>query len=90
MPHHAEVAPDSWIITDGRFRFTFADVSAVATMPGAFVSRSRLTRDFPCLRVTQHLKLAPDMTIHALRVIGYTDKEPPKFPLRYSNKEDEK
>jgi hypothetical protein len=88
MPRLAELSPDSWVVMDGQSRFTFSDVSAIASMPDAFVSRSRFTRDFPCLRVTQRVKLGPDITIHALRVIGYTDKEPPQFPIRYSKKED--
>ena len=29
------------------------------------------------------------MTIHAVRVIGYTDKEPPLFPIHYTKKEAE-
>jgi hypothetical protein len=82
--------PDSWIISDGLSRFTFADVSPIAVMPSQFVSSTRFTRDFPCKRVTRHVRLAPDMTIHALRVIGYTESEPAPFPIHYTKKEDEK
>ena len=82
--------PDSWIVSDGRSRFTFTDVSPVATMPGAFIGSSRFTMSFPCKRVTQHVRLAPDMTIHAVRVIGYTESEPAPFPIRYTTKEDER
>jgi hypothetical protein len=89
MPH-LNRSPDSWIVTDGQLRFTFADVSPIAAMPDAFISRSRFTSDFPCRRVTQHVRLDSDMTIHAVRVLGYTDREPPEFPIRYTKKEDER
>ena len=72
---HLDGSPDAWIVTDGQSRFTFADVSPIAAMPDAFISCSRFTSDFPCRRVTQHVRLASDMTIHAVRVIGYTPTE---------------
>jgi hypothetical protein len=88
-PYHSDAA-DSWAISDGHSVFLFADVTPIATMPRAFISSSRLTRDFPCVRVTQHVRLAPDMTVHAVRVIGYTASEPAPFPIHYTKKEDEK
>ncbi len=88
MPH-LDWSPDFWVVTDGQARFTFGDVSPIASMPEAFISGSRFTSDFPCRRVTQHVRLASDMTIHAVRVIGYTDKEPPLFPIHYTKKEAE-
>jgi hypothetical protein len=87
-PALAGFPPDSWIISDGQTRFTFADVSPIATLPSAFVSSSRFTRYFPCKRVTKHVRLASDMTIHAVRVIGYTESEPAPFPIHYTRKED--
>ncbi len=90
MPAMAGFPPDSWIVSDGQMRYTFADVSPVATMPSPFVSSSRFTRGFPCKRVTQHVRLSSDMTIHAVRVIGYTDSEPAPFPIHYTMKEDER
>jgi hypothetical protein len=81
--------PDSWVVTDGQAVFTFADVSPIAAMPDAFISRSRFTSDFPCRRVTQHVRIASDMTIHAVRVIGYTKIEPVSFPIRCANKQAE-
>jgi hypothetical protein len=82
--------PESWAISDGKSRFTFADVSIIATLPDQFVSSSRFTRDFPCNRITRHVRIAPDMTIHAVRVIGYTEWEPPSFPIHYTKKEVDK
>jgi hypothetical protein len=89
MPH-LDWSPDSWVIADGQSRFTFADVSPIAAMPDAFISSSRFTSMFPCRRVTQHVRVASDLSIHAVRVIGYTDKEPAPFPIRYTKKEDER
>ncbi len=90
MPPFAGENPCSWVITDSQSRFTFADVSFIANLPDAFVSSSRLTKDFPCLRVTRHVSIAPDMTIHAERVIGYTSSEPAQFPIHYTTKQDVK
>ena len=87
MPAALDGATDSWSITDGQARFTFADVSPIATMPDQFVSRSRFTSDFPCKRVTRHVRIAPDMTIQAVRVIGYTESQPAQFPIHYTTKE---
>ena len=72
---------ENWIVSDGQSRCTYLDVTPIASMPRPFISRSRLTRQFPCMRLTQHVRLAPDMTIHAVRVIGYTGSEPAQFPL---------
>ena len=90
MPSLAGFAPDCWIVSDGQSRFTFADVSPIATMPSPFTSSSRFTRNFPCNRITKHVRIASDMTIHAVRVVGYTDSEPATFPIRYTAKEDER
>jgi len=90
MPAFPGQPPESWIISDGQSRFTFADVSPIGSMPSRFISSTRFTRDFPCKRVTQHVRIAADMTIHAVRVIGYTDSEPAPFPINYTNKEDER
>ena len=90
MPRSLDGAADSWMVSDGRSVFTFADVSPIAAMPGAFTSSSRLTRDFPCKRLTQHVRLAPDMTIHPVRVIGYTAHEPVPFPIHYTRMENQK
>ncbi|MSR65948.1 MAG: hypothetical protein EXS24_01060 [Pedosphaera sp.] len=84
MSSHPGFAPDFWIVSDGQSRFTFSDVSLIATLPSRFVSSSRFTRDFPCKRVTQHVRITPEMTIHAVRVIGYTESEPTEFPIRYT------
>jgi len=81
----------SWIISDGKTRYVFSDVSPIATMPSRFTSSTRLTTHwFPCLRITRYVRLAPDMTIHADRVIGYTESEPPQFPLYPTKSESEK
>jgi|ERR1019366_4642400 hypothetical protein len=90
MPTLPGQLPESWIISDGQSRFIFADVSPIATMPSRFVSSSRFTRIFPCKQITQHIRVAPDMTIHAVRVIGYTESEPSPFPICYTKKESEK
>jgi hypothetical protein len=90
MPRSLDGSADSWMVSDGRSQFVFADVSPISTMPRAFISSSRFTRDFPCRRITQHVRLAPDMAIHAVRVIGYTASEPAPFPIQYSRKEDAK
>jgi hypothetical protein len=90
MPRSLDGAADSWTVSDGQSRFVFVDVSPIATMPDAFVSSSRLTGDFPCKRVTQHVRLAPDMTIQAVRVIGYTATQPAPFPIQYTKKEAER
>jgi len=90
IPALPGLSPDSWIISDGQSQFTFANVSSIATLPGPFISSSRFTRDFPCRRITQHVSLAPDITIHAVRVIGYTESEPAQFPIRYSKREVER
>lgn len=79
-----DTMPDSWLVSSGTNCFIFSDVSAIASMPRRFISSSRFTRDFPCNRVTQHVRIAPDMTIHAARVIGYTESEPPQFPIYHS------
>jgi hypothetical protein len=84
------MSADSWVVTAGRERFTFADVSPIATLPGAFTSSSRFTGDFPCKRITRHVRLASDMTIHADRVLGYTESEPSQFPIHYTKKEQAK
>jgi hypothetical protein len=73
---------DSWIIVVGKSCYTFTNVSLIATLPDRFVSHSRFTRDFPCSRVARHVSVASDMTIHATRVIGYTESQPPLFPLQ--------
>ena len=88
MPTHTGFPPDSWIISDGQSQFTYSDVSPIATMPDRFISSSRFTRDFPCNRIIKHVGLASDMTIHAVRVIGYTESEPAQFPIHYVKKED--
>ncbi len=59
-------------------------------MPSQFISGSRFTRDFPCKRITRHVRIAPDMTIHAMRVIGYTESEPTFFPIHHTEKEVER
>jgi len=87
IPSHPSYSPDSWIISDGQSRFIFSDVSPIATLPSPFVSRSRFTRDFPCNRVTRHVRITSNMTIHAARVIGYTKLEPAPFPISYTTKE---
>jgi hypothetical protein len=87
MPTVPEGTPDSWLVSDGQSRFTFADVSPIATMPKRFVSSSRFTSAFPCKRVTQHVRIAQDMTIYAVRVIGYTESQPAQFPIHYTTKE---
>jgi|SRR5208282_3902653 len=90
MPRSLDGSADSWTVSDGRSQFVYADVSPIATMPGAFISSSRFTGDFPCRRIAQHVRLAPDMAIHAVRVIGYTASEPAPFPIQFSRKEDVK
>lgn len=87
IPTHPGYSPDSWIISDGQLRFAFSDISPIATLPDPFVSQSRFTRDFPCNRVTRHVRIASNMTIHAVRVIGYTKSEPAPFPISYTTKE---
>jgi len=87
MPKLPGNRPDSWVVSSGTNRFTFSDISLVATMPRGFISRSRFTRDFPCSRVTQHVRIAPDMTIHAVPVIGPAGSQPPLFPIHYSTKD---
>lgn len=87
MPATLDGTTDSWVISDGQSRFTFADLSPIATMPKQFVSSSRFTSNFPCKRVTQHVRIARDMTIHAVRVIGYTELQPAQFPIHYTTKE---
>jgi hypothetical protein len=82
--------PESLIISDGQMQYTFADVSAIAMLPRRFVSSSRFTSDFPCKRFTTHVRIASDMTIHAVRVIGYTESEPSPFPLHCTSKEAER
>ena len=89
MPRYPDGACDSWMVSDGDSKFIFSDISPIATMPSAFISRSRFTRDFPCKRVTQHVRLGPDMAIHAVRVIGYTASEPAPLPIEYTRTEDE-
>ena len=79
--------PTSWVISDGQSRFIFTNVSPIAVMPSEFVSNSRFTSNFPCKRFTQHVSIASDMTIHAMRVIGYTESEPPAFPIHFTKKE---
>lgn len=83
-------SPDSWIITDGQSQFTYTNVSPIASMPDKFVSSSRFTSEFPCNRFTRHVAITPDMAIHAVRVIGYTESEPSPFPIHYTKKESEK
>lgn len=90
MPPGLDGSTDSWTVSDGRSAFIFADVSPIAIMPHAFISSSRFTRDLPCKRITQHVRLAPDMAIHAVRVIGYTESEPAAFPIHYTKREDKK
>lgn len=90
MPALSGLSPDSWIISDGQSRFTYIDVSPIATMPSRFISSSRFTRVFPCKRFTQHVAITPEMTIHAVRVIGYTESEPSPFPIHYTKKESER
>jgi hypothetical protein len=90
MPTLSDEPAVSWIISDGQSRFIYADVSPIATMPSRFVSSTRFNRDFPCERFTHHVAITPDMVIHALRVIGYTESEPPPFPIHYTKKESEK
>src|SRR5262249_14343238 len=84
MPAFRDGTTDSWIIADGQSHFRFADVSPIATMPKQFISSSRFTSDFPCNRITQHVRIASDMTIHAVRVIGYTESQPAQFPIHYT------
>lgn len=79
--------PELWVVSDGRSIFTFADVSPIYSLPRQFTSSSRLTREFPCKRFTKHVMITPDMSIHALRVIGYTDSEPSPFPIHYTSKQ---
>jgi hypothetical protein len=90
MPPLPGTPPDSWIVRDEHARFTFEDVSPIASMPGAFVSSSRFTSIFPCKRVTRHVALTGDMTIQAERVVGYTKSQPEPFPIHYTNREDVK
>ena len=77
-----------WIISDGKSQFTYTNISLIGDMPGAFVSSSRFNSDWPCLRVTRHVAITPDMAIHAERVIGYTKREPEGFPIWYSDRKE--
>lgn len=79
---------DVWIISDGKSQFIYTNISLVATIPAEFVSHSRLNSDFPCLRITRHVMIAPDMAIHAERVIGYTEREPAGFPIWYTERKE--
>ena len=90
LPAESGKSPDSWVISDGRSKFNYTNVSPIASMPRAFVSRSRFTSDFPCNRITYHVAITPDMAIHAVRVIGYTESEPSPFPIHYTKKESER
>lgn len=87
MPRALDGTADSWVISEGQARFTFADVTPIATMPKQFVSRSRFSSNFPCQRITQHVRIAPDMSIHAVRVVGYTESQPAQFPIHSTTKE---
>jgi hypothetical protein len=44
----------SWIVSDGKSKFVFNDVSPIGTMRGRSRTDSRFTSMFPCNRVTQH------------------------------------
>ena len=77
-----------WIISDGKSQFTYTNASLIAKMPSEFASSSRLNSDWPCLRVTRHVAITPDMAIHAERVIGYTKREPEGFPIWYSERKE--
>jgi hypothetical protein len=89
MPRSLDGSADSWVVSDGHSVFVFADVSPIATMPRAYISSSRFTRDFPCKRITQHVRFTPEMTIHAVRVIGYTAHEPFPFPIQATKRGDQ-
>ncbi|HSY18563.1 MAG TPA: hypothetical protein VK815_09530 [Candidatus Acidoferrales bacterium] len=78
----------SLVVSNEQSLFTFADASAIGRLPDAFMTRSRFTSDFPCLRITRYIKITDSMAIYAG---GYaagfasdTVSQPPGFPIRFS------
>jgi hypothetical protein len=80
-------ADESWIIFDGQTRYVFSDLSAIAKLPDDFVSSSRFTSDFPCLRVTRHVGLSSNMTICAGGHIRPAVPQPPGFPIHFTKEQ---
>jgi hypothetical protein len=79
--------PTAFVFTDGKFSYTFTDISAVQQLPSRYVSSSRFTSDFPCKRITRWIALVPKDELWAARFGDPTDAQPQPFPLRPSKKE---
>jgi len=80
-------ADTSWIVFDGQTRYEFSDLSAIAKLPDDFVSSSRFTSDFPCLRVTRHVGLSSNMLIYAGGHIRPAIPQPPGFPIHFTKEQ---
>jgi hypothetical protein len=70
-----------WHIDDGERRLLVSDVSPIATLPDDFVSSSRLTSDFPCNRVTRHVRLTAGGDVEANATWGRKRPQPAGFPI---------
>ena len=79
--------PTAFVVTDGGFRYTFADISAAQQLPSHYVSSSRFTSDFPCRRITRWIAIVPKDELWAARFGDPTDAQPKPFPLYPSKKE---
>ena len=79
--------PTAYVVTDGGFRYTFSDISAVQLLPPRYVSSSRFTSDVPCKRTTRWVAVVPKDELWAARFGHPTDEQPLPFPLHPSKKE---
>jgi hypothetical protein len=81
MPSEDAQRRQQWEVFDGQRHLFFTDLEPIAALPDDFVSSSRFTSDFPCERVTRHVRFMDDGVIEAVRVVGSTHSQPAGFPI---------
>ncbi|HEY1717547.1 MAG TPA: hypothetical protein VGH42_04535 [Verrucomicrobiae bacterium] len=72
----------SWVVSDGKSKFVFNDVSPIGTMRGKSRTESRFTSMFPCNRITQHVEVETNMAIYAVGGVGQEIPQPPGFAIQ--------
>ena len=77
----------TWAISDGQMRYIYNDVSLIGTLHDSSATYSRFTGSFPHNRVTRHVMVDTNMSIHAITFDGSVAHQPSGFPIHYSTKE---